>query len=80
MNEIFRMSRTLGGKTRCFFHASHEMNDQQNLIPPGTAQAGTNAPLSNRRDWKYFDEKLAELRVNDVINIIARGRLLIEAP
>jgi len=56
------------------------MNDQQNLIPPGTAQAGTNAPLSNRRDWKYFDEKLAELRVNDVVNIIARGRLLIEAP
>jgi hypothetical protein len=40
-----------------------------------TAQAG----LSNRRDWKYFDEKLAELRAHDVENIIARGRLLIEA-
>jgi hypothetical protein len=34
---------------------------------------------SNRRDSKYFDEKLTELRVNDVENIIARGRLLIEA-
>jgi len=34
---------------------------------------------SNRRDWKYFDEKLAELRVNDIENIIARGRILIEA-
>jgi hypothetical protein len=34
---------------------------------------------SNRRDWKYFDEKLAELRVNDVENIIARGGILIEA-
>jgi len=35
--------------------------------------------LSNRRGWEYFDEKLAELRVNDIENIIARGRLLIEA-
>jgi hypothetical protein len=34
---------------------------------------------SNRRDWKYFDEKLGELRVNDIENIIARGQLLIEA-
>ena len=34
---------------------------------------------SNRRDWKYFDEKLGELRVNDIENIIARGRILIEA-
>jgi len=45
-----------------------------------SAHAG-DAPtaLANRRDWKYFDEKLAELRVNDVENIMARGRLLIEA-
>jgi predicted PilT family ATPase len=34
---------------------------------------------SNRRDWKYFDEKLSALRVNEVRNIIERGRLLIEA-
>ena len=34
---------------------------------------------SNRRDSKYFDEKLTELRVNDVENIIARGQLLTEA-
>jgi hypothetical protein len=54
------------------------MNATQNSTEPSAAQAGT-APLSNRRDWKYFDEKLAELRVNDVENIIARGRILIEA-
>src|SRR5215475_3108602 len=35
--------------------------------------------LTNRRDWKYFDQKLTALRVNDVENIIARGRLLIDA-
>jgi hypothetical protein len=35
--------------------------------------------LANRRGWEYFDQKLAELRINDVENIIARGRLLIEA-
>ena|SRR5262249_23124081 len=34
---------------------------------------------SNRRDWKYFDEKLGELRRHDMENIIARGRILIEA-
>jgi hypothetical protein len=55
------------------------MNGAQNLTKPVAAKAGANAPLSNRRDWKYFDEKLAELHVNDVENIIARGRLLIEA-
>jgi hypothetical protein len=55
------------------------MNGAQNLTKPVAAKAGANAPLSNRRDWKYFDEKLAELRVNHVENIIARGRLLIEA-
>jgi hypothetical protein len=43
--------------------------------PSSAAQAGP----SNRRDWKYFDAKLAELRVNDVENIIARGQILIEA-
>jgi hypothetical protein len=31
------------------------------------------------RDWKYFDQRLTELRVNDVANIIERGRVLIEA-
>ena len=36
--------------------------------------------LANRRGWEYFDQKLTALRVNDVENIIARGRLLIEAP
>jgi hypothetical protein len=34
---------------------------------------------SNRRGWQYFDEKLIELRVNDVENIIQRGRLLTQA-
>ena len=34
---------------------------------------------SNRRDWKYFDEKLGELRRHDMENIIVRGQLLIEA-
>jgi hypothetical protein len=33
----------------------------------------------NARDWKYFDKRLTELRVNDVANIIERGRVLIEA-
>jgi hypothetical protein len=33
----------------------------------------------NRRDWKYYDEKLAALDRNDVENIIERGRVLIEA-
>jgi len=33
----------------------------------------------NHRDWKYFDEKLSELREKDVEAIIVRGRLLIEA-
>ena len=37
------------------------------------------APSSNRRDWKYFDEKLTALRINDVENIMERGRLLSEA-
>jgi len=37
------------------------------------------ARLSNRRDWKYFDEKLAELRVNDVENILKRGEILAQA-
>jgi hypothetical protein len=55
------------------------MNGTQNLTKPVAAKTDANAPLSNRRDWKYFNEKLAELRVNDVENIIARGRLLIEA-
>jgi hypothetical protein len=55
------------------------MNGAQNLTEPVAAQAGPDASLSNRRDWKYFDEKLGELRVHDVENIIARGRLLIEA-
>ena len=34
---------------------------------------------ANRRGWEYFDEKLSALRVNEVRNIIERGRLLIEA-
>src|SRR5215831_6419128 len=34
--------------------------------------------MRNARDAKYYDQKLTELRVNDVENIIARGRLLIE--
>src|SRR5262249_46605665 len=55
------------------------MNGAQNLTEPVAAQAGPDASLSNRRDWKYFDEKLGELRVHDIENIIARGRLLIEA-
>jgi transposase len=33
----------------------------------------------NARDWKYFDKRLTELRVNDIANIIERGRVLIEA-
>jgi hypothetical protein len=35
--------------------------------------------MRNARDWKYFDKRLTELRVNDVENIIERGRVLIEA-
>ena len=35
--------------------------------------------LVNRRDWKYFDQKLTALRVNDVESIMERGRLLSEA-
>jgi hypothetical protein len=54
-------------------------NGSQNLTPAGSGQAGTNTPLSNRRDWKYFDERLGELRRHDMENIIARGQLLIEA-
>ena len=34
---------------------------------------------SNRRSWEYFDQKLTALRVNDVENIMERGRLLSEA-
>jgi hypothetical protein len=33
----------------------------------------------NRRDWKYYDEKLTALRSNDVENIIERGRILSQA-
>jgi hypothetical protein len=36
-------------------------------------------PMSNARDWKYFDKRLTELCVNDVANIIERGRVLIQA-
>jgi len=53
------------------------MNGAQNLTEPVAAQA--DGSLSNRRGWKYFDQRLTELRVNDIDNIIARGRLLIEA-
>jgi hypothetical protein len=35
--------------------------------------------LANRRGWEYFDQKLTALRVNDVENILERGRLLSEA-
>jgi len=35
--------------------------------------------LANRRGWEYFDQKLTALRVNDVENIMERGRLLREA-
>lgn len=35
--------------------------------------------LQNKRDWKYFDKRLTELRLNEVENILARGRVLIEA-
>src|SRR5262249_49081142 len=56
------------------------------LIQHLTEQMTTQAPRAedaswqhNHRDWKYFDEKLSELREKDVEAIIARGRLLIEA-
>src|SRR6516162_10305188 len=55
------------------------MNGAQNLTEPVAAQAGPDASPRNRRDWTYFDERLSELRKNDVENIIARGRILIEA-
>jgi len=55
------------------------MNGTQNLTEPVAAQAGPDASPRNRRDWTYFDERLSELRKNDVENIIARGRILIEA-
>ena len=35
--------------------------------------------LANRRGWEYFDQKLTALCVNDVENIMERGRLLSEA-
>ena len=35
--------------------------------------------LANRRGCEYFDQKLTALRVNDVENIMERGRLLREA-
>jgi len=35
--------------------------------------------LANRRGWEYFDQKLTALRINDVENIMERGRLLSEA-
>jgi hypothetical protein len=56
------------------------------LIQHLTEQMTTQAPRAedaswqqNHRDWKYFDEKLSELREKDVEAIIVRGRLLIEA-
>ena len=36
-------------------------------------------PMSNARDWRYFDKRLTELCVNDVATIIERGRVLIQA-
>jgi hypothetical protein len=44
-----------------------------------TAAQGYGKIGDNRRDWKYFDEKLAALDRNDLANIIERGRVLIEA-
>lgn len=37
-------------------------------------------PMKKRiaRNWKYFDKRLSELQVNDVENIIERGRVLVE--
>ena len=56
------------------------------MIQHLTEQMTTKAPRAedaswqqNHRDWKYFDEKLSELREKDVEAIIARGRLMIEA-
>ena len=48
-------------------------------IAPGTEPATAQAGLSNRRDWKHFDARLAELRQHDVETIIERGRILAEA-
>jgi hypothetical protein len=48
-------------------------------IAPGTEPATAQAGLSNRRDWKHFDARLAELRKHDVETIIERGRILAEA-
>lgn len=36
-------------------------------------------PLKNARGWKYYDQRLTELRLNEVENILERGRVLIEA-
>jgi hypothetical protein len=72
-----RRPLSIGECRALFAHIVFEarMNGSQNL----TETVVTQASLSNRRDWKYFDEKLGELRRHDVENIIARGRLLIEA-
>jgi len=35
-------------------------------------------PLVKKRDWRYFDQQLAELNSKDVETVIARGRVLIE--
>jgi hypothetical protein len=55
------------------------MNVAQNLTEPVAAQAAVNASRSNRRGWQYFDERLTALRQNAVENIIACGRILVEA-
>jgi hypothetical protein len=44
-----------------------------------TSAQAAQADLSNRRGWRYSDERLTALHVNDVENIIERGRVLIEA-
>jgi hypothetical protein len=48
-------------------------------IAPDTEPVTARVGLSNRRDWKHFDARLAELRKHDVETIIERGRILAEA-
>jgi hypothetical protein len=47
-----------------------KLSAHESDVPPARA---------NRRGWEYFDQKLTALRVNDVENIMERGRLLSEA-
>jgi hypothetical protein len=49
------------------------------MLKPTADKSDVPPALANRRGWEYFDEKLTAIRINDVENIIERGRLLAQA-